>query len=62
MSEGGTLEQLDVASEEVSRDLNMRIAVVVNASHEPLGYGAGRMSGPPVAEYVYRWRETRAVS
>ena len=59
MAEGGTFEQLDAANEEASRDRSLRIAVVVNPSHESLGAGAERMSVPPSAEQAYRWRETR---
>ncbi len=58
MAEGGTLEQVDAANAEAGRDQNVRIAVSVNAAHEPLGYGADSMTAPSAAQYAYRWRET----
>jgi len=59
MNEGGTMDQLDAANDEGSRDMDIRLEVAVNAGYEEVGYGNRSVTGPAGAERAYRWSTTR---
>jgi len=55
MTEGGTLDRIDEATDAANRDTQITITVDVNSGHTLIGYGAEQTTIPPGADGAYRW-------